>query len=598
MKTMFTWVALLLTTSLACAQDWERISPPGVTLYVTGTVNLEGYRYDSVTLLPGNDSLFHSFRRIIPVDGSAEADTACGSILGRRLLKLHDGTFHILNNAGDTLVLFPHAPAGAAWRFSGLPSGHMQATVTGTGTDTLLGIPDSIKTIVLQAYDSQGNPASHPLNGKDLILSRSHGLAKTLDLSRYPAHTAEYLLAGTTHPPAGIRPLNWRDIYRFHPGDVFHLRESADNHSAFGDLDQTYRIRTIQSAIWPPDSLAVTYSVTDCRQRVYIPPGGGPLADTTWEELNTEITYDLSPGGLLLPDEFAPKLFGNGEDIHTATKQTQALDPQRPGRINVTSQPYYYWKGPYTGGVWKKGPYSTYYLYLVETAKYLTGLGQTSLYHEDIYYTATSTLAYASQPGCIYGNPAYAGCETLLPWISVSADTLNFPATATYTEKLPLEAGNAWEIAEGWPGWIAVSPTSGYGNDTLALTTIADNPSVASRFGTLTLATKYPSAFRSVILVQAGKTNGTGENAGWRVSVSPNPVTSRALILVTGCPPGAQFSYVLTNTLGRIVQTGHWTGNTFTLDRAGMADGVYGLTLRMKEISQVATIKILLQHTN
>jgi hypothetical protein len=136
----------------------------------------------------GPDSVFQfytSFRDTVGY-GQPCVDTSAPSWLGPRLVRQSDGTEFYFNSRKDTITIHTQAQQGESWvlvvdtakrRFVG--------TVTQSAIATIDGVPDSFKTISIQAYVGN-NPISHPYNNKVLQFSKAHGWLQTLDFFRFP----------------------------------------------------------------------------------------------------------------------------------------------------------------------------------------------------------------------------------------------------------------------------------------------------------------------------------------------------------------------------------------------------------------------------
>jgi len=85
----------------------------------------------------------------------------------------------------------------------------------------MMGVQDSVKVIMFQAYDSQNNPVSHPFNFKSLKLSKHYGLSFVYNLWTFPNLSSSYEICGKTVPRIGIQPLRAIDIFNYDIGMNF-----------------------------------------------------------------------------------------------------------------------------------------------------------------------------------------------------------------------------------------------------------------------------------------------------------------------------------------------------------------------------------------
>jgi hypothetical protein len=560
---------------------------------MSSSLSLEGYRYDSVAAAANGDSLFFSFPRIFRITGTTVVDTAAGSILGKHILKRHEGVFLVTNWQGDSLLLCPHASVGESWHFSPLPlSGYMLATIVSSGTGMVLGTPDSLKTINLQAFDSLNNPATQLMNGRQIVLSKHHGIVQTFDLYKYPdLPNNDFTLAGTSQPRAGIQPLSRKETYSFRPGDVFHLFTDDEFNSGHSFVTKSYMIRTILGAQWAPDSLSVSYATHECTEIIGINyPTYYP--DTSFTEVNKNLNYSLSPAGdfLKLPQEFAPVWNGC---YWYSPMFPQSPDAAFPGRYVKTVDRYHYVKGTETGGEWKSGPYAAV-CYGNGTTKFENGMGITLNRSTAPMTIHEESLVYGELQGTVLGSPVYADCNTLMPRLTVSEDTLRFTSLAPSTDTSFIFTNKSWSISGTMPAWATVNKNKGYGNDTLVISALEANPGSAERKASFSVAVKFATG-KKITLIQAGKPGGIGEQGWKKIKVAPNPVEEKALItLQTNNFQNSEANYSLADCLGRVVAEGSFHGPSFIFQRNGLPGGIYYLRINKTGSMETYSIKIIL----
>ncbi len=265
------YILLLCFPFALSAQNWQNICSPGVTLYQNSGGEIQAFRLDSIQV-PGNgDTIFYSYHTIRETQPCA--DTSHGSVLGFKVYKTSNGWFYFFNKSWDTLKINTNASLSDSWKFCNLPdSGFVEATVSEIVTDTILGMADSVKTILFQAYDSTGNVLTHVINGRTVSLSKSHGMTVMAEVYLLPGAFSKYKLAGTTIPEAGIPNLNERLVYDFNVGDEFHY-QGADTYQT-GHVTWTYwkRIITILSKQISATGNAFIYQAKRCTHLDIVPP--------------------------------------------------------------------------------------------------------------------------------------------------------------------------------------------------------------------------------------------------------------------------------------------------------------------------------------
>ena len=289
--------SLLILAIFICspghAQDYMNICIPGVTTYRDIPGNLKAFRYDSLRTTGSGDTIFVSFPAIRDIPGHDYLDTAAGGILGRRIIRRQDGWLLFFNQYGDTIRINARAAVSDSWKLSALPGGgSMMATLNAVGAENILGTDDSVKTIILQATDSLGNPVAHPFNGKSIRLTKYSGLVQLCDLWTFPGDTTRYALAGKTHGHKGIQPLRMREVYDFDPGDELHFLHITQGSVYLGPYTETKCIWTILDRAYLPDSSVVTYRIKNCRHSEYTstPP---PIITVSNLRDTISMTYDF-----------------------------------------------------------------------------------------------------------------------------------------------------------------------------------------------------------------------------------------------------------------------------------------------------------------
>jgi hypothetical protein len=239
MKTnpFFRWLftILLVIPILLSGQDWQNICTSGKTFYVSASNQIEGIYFTGVAPGTNNDTLYTTFNhwRNDLVGYSLEINKS--PIFLKKILKEQNGWFTFFEMLGSDTVfkvkINTQATLNDTWIFYqedyyGILS-RVDATVTGTGLDTILGYIDSVKVMTLQRKDTAGNIITDPINGKQVILGKSLGLVQIVDFYNMLQYRTHYNLAGKTKPNVGIHEMTGREIFDFQPGDVFNYNGHA-----------------------------------------------------------------------------------------------------------------------------------------------------------------------------------------------------------------------------------------------------------------------------------------------------------------------------------------------------------------------------------
>lgn len=226
---------MVCSINLLVAQDYKQLCTEGETYFKFSTNYLMSFRQDSAIAIAGysGDTLFWSYPVIMKISGNPNCyDTAYGSVLGRKVLKKSNGWFAFFNWMNDSIWINTQANPGDAWELMKLgDTGYIKAVVTSISIENILDNPDSVKTIMLQAINENGQPLEHLFNGKQIKLSKTYGLTHIYNLTKFPNDSTSLFLAGKTNPPIGYQNITFFDCYDFAVGDEFHIRETSNyNH--------------------------------------------------------------------------------------------------------------------------------------------------------------------------------------------------------------------------------------------------------------------------------------------------------------------------------------------------------------------------------
>jgi hypothetical protein len=424
-------ILLLAIPYFVQAQNYQDICSPGVTFFGNAMGTIKSFRRDAFTTPGGNDTLFFSFRAIrdtLPNPNASYCrDTTSGSVFGIRVRKTGSGWFYFFNKKNDTVFLNATAAVNQAWKFVTLGNGaYLQATVSSIAPESFLGVTDPVKTITLQAKNSQGQNIAHIFNGREIRLSQHYGMVKFFDVYNVPCDTTSYLLKGRSSPPVGLQELSWQGVYGFDPGDEFHYEYSLNEDDTVVRKYTAQEMRTILSKYSSGNNLV--YQVIRCRHEI------GEIPVYTLDIYDTiQVSYDLGALSadstilrqdeefLLGADHFAPQI---RRDI-----------AQFNHRLRVDQDWWLYQRT----GCWNLSVPTANY----EFTEYAQGLGQT--YYRfvipvQVVYDETNKLVYYRKGNETWGTPVADGCYMLLGTGS-SQEPASFSVTV-----VPNPAGPSTEI--------------------------------------------------------------------------------------------------------------------------------------------------------
>jgi len=408
MRIVFLTVLLVLSL-ISTARDYTHICSPGITYYQSSGGEIKAFRRDSVQPLGNGDTMFNSYRTIRQYALGSCHDTTNGSVLGRKILRLHDDRFCFFNLAGDSVWINTQASLNESWRFCSLPgNGHIQATVSAVVDDSILGVPDQVKVISFQAKDSAGNDFTHPLNQETIRLSRHYGLSRMLDVPMIPTDTVDFIIAGKSNPAIGLQDLAWPQIYDYSVGDEFHYRYLDAWAGSFGY--QKYEIlQVLDRADYGGDS--VVYTMERCRWDTTMnPPVSTTLHDTISLKYDFALLESNNSGWFSkMPDEFIRQYdYADGYNRNFAYPGRQAK--------SVMYSNFVY--DPFFSGCWTWLGQPECWGVFQSRNQYADGLGMTD-YYEQCYsnnmlvHIKYNQLKYYKKGTETWGNPVAADCWAL-----------------------------------------------------------------------------------------------------------------------------------------------------------------------------------------
>ena len=181
---------LLFGWTIASAQNYNCLQTGVKHYFINAAGYMRGMRIDSITV-SGSDTIYHSFlsNRTGMGTGSYYYRDSAGSWLGKDVTRQADGTFLFFNYFHDTVIVKSLASPGDSWVFySDSSSVYYTATVASVDTMSVLGTIDSVKKIVINAFDSGRLSVTDSINNFQLLLSQHHGFVQAFDLYTFPYH--------------------------------------------------------------------------------------------------------------------------------------------------------------------------------------------------------------------------------------------------------------------------------------------------------------------------------------------------------------------------------------------------------------------------
>lgn len=239
------YVLLFLLSCHIQAQDYRLLRPEmtyifGHENYSSGETQYDhAIRFDSVAI-SGSDTLRFNYR-VTNVDTNnflvacyySYRDT---SWLNNYCIERPGNRWIFLNEVGDSI--FWEGRSGSWKMYEWSNRDYIEATVSGTALETVLGTTDSVRTVTLQAYDNLGAALNHPVNQREFKVAKTTGLVQAASFWEFPDTVTglggTLQLAGTMNPERGIGNLDQRRIWDLDVGDSIqvHVRSSNFQHES------------------------------------------------------------------------------------------------------------------------------------------------------------------------------------------------------------------------------------------------------------------------------------------------------------------------------------------------------------------------------
>jgi hypothetical protein len=341
--------------------------------------------------------------------------------MGDRIIVRPDGETSFFNGWNEEIVIKTQAPVGEEWMCYTNPLINYRATVASIGTESFLGITDSVKTFTFQAVSPDGLNISTMINYLQLKLSLNYGFIRAFNFYSFPQiglgfanqNAKECYLIGMDNPMAGIQNLTWKEIHDHNPGDELHTVE------IYSDITYSFRKETLSLLLEKSIDGDTIYYNWENRIKVMINGYGyntfTASTDTLLQKVYTNPGFDQLPGMAFEVDN--SELFSTTfmkEDFYGITKA-------RMGGYG-TVEPYYF--------------DSCYHHPIFDNCfpnqEYYKGLGGPYYYEHFGFDECSNQLVYYKKDGVEWGTPIDFTVNTTLLPVETEPDLVSvFPNPAT-----------------------------------------------------------------------------------------------------------------------------------------------------------------------
>ena len=210
------YIILFLFNSSLKAQNFRTLNSKRISIYTTEnlqkTYEYIGLQFDSVKVINKDTILF-------PYSTINNSNPYClvfdTSWVGRKINSKENGDDIYYTGKGDSIIIKTKAKLNDHWRWRS-KSGMIDIQVTGTSTEQILGITDSVKTMKLR-FISNNNVVS---TFDSIKISKNFGLVRFYSMVNFPSVKKPIVLKGIDKI-GGIQNLTTDKIFDFNVGDIF-----------------------------------------------------------------------------------------------------------------------------------------------------------------------------------------------------------------------------------------------------------------------------------------------------------------------------------------------------------------------------------------
>ena len=392
MSKLLTALITLAVTLAANGQNYKVLQPEVTALYKNTNGTIFGLRVDSLKIL-ASDTTFFLLKNLQQKSWDC-FDIEGSSWMGDKVTLTSEGETVFYNAYSQPIFIKPLAGLNEEWICFSRPELSIRAGITALGTNTILALTDSVKTISFQALNSNGEPVNHEINNFSLLLSKNHGIIKTLNFFNFPDITLGYImqqldaltLCGFDSPATGIQNLTWKEVNNHQPGDELHtvyeytsIYYSMRNETITRFLD---RIISGDTIIYHTEQ-KLKSSISGYGNNTFT-----ARIDTLLQKIYPNPEFDLLPG--MANNFYSSEIFMTTimkENVHGVVK---ALDG-----------------GPGISYGWEN---DTCYRYMIADGcftnyDYYDGLGGPYFYCQEVFETSLSELVYFKKNGNEWGVP-------------------------------------------------------------------------------------------------------------------------------------------------------------------------------------------------
>jgi hypothetical protein len=164
--------------------------------------------------------------------------------------------------------------------------------------------------------------------------------------------------------------------------------------------------------------------------------------------------------------------------------------------------------------------------------------------------------------------------------LTVSANTLTLSALANNSSTFDINSNISWNVSSDQP-WLTISKNSGSNNETITLTTLANT--ITSPRTALVSISGNGVTTKSILVTQEGGSTGIEDIPYGNISIFPNPVKDRLVVLVPN--PISNTDITIISLTGECLFFAKITGTETEVDLSKLNSGFYLLKVILSDKS-------------
>ncbi|MCF8381354.1 MAG: T9SS type A sorting domain-containing protein [Bacteroidales bacterium] len=271
-------------TTILQAQNYSTILPNEIHLFepiedltirdLEPGKYVRGIKTDSLSV-EGLDTIIWFQKEMVCDDNLNPYDSYCyvgPSWLGSKVILKSNGDNIFFNYHGDSILIKTRAVQNEKWiLWLGDDGSYIEAEITGILLESFLEIQDSVKSITIKHYASDGSVIDNFGGFSQIRLSKSYGLLAVFNFRDFPSNQRNeqiviHELAGCSKDDVGLHILTNREVNDYEIGDEFHvitnsyLKYPHDQYSIRKVIDKWYSSEEdslfyeIEKTWWEPNS--------------------------------------------------------------------------------------------------------------------------------------------------------------------------------------------------------------------------------------------------------------------------------------------------------------------------------------------------------